>query len=203
MRILHMIEDKQISTDRGIELLEALFAGEEVAVEGAGTGPALEGETAASEFPGEAVAPSPAAADFSGFRRLWLIPLAAGVFLTAMGLGLVLLVQVASPGSFFLLCGGLPLLLGLMTGLLAFWSRTARWLHVRVRGAQRISLSFPLPLRLAGWVLHLARPYVPQLEETGLDEVILALDQSLVGEEGFYVDVQDGQDGEQVQVYIG
>ena len=92
---------------------------------------------------------------------------------------------------------------GLTVVLLAFWSRTARWLHVRIRGEQRVALSFPLPLRLAGWILRLVRPCAPQLEKTGLDEVILSLDEGLAGEGGFYVDVQDGEAGEQVQVYIG
>ena len=212
MHILRMIEEQQISSDEGIQLLEALFAGEEAAVdqidsrdegEPGPSPPAVGKLTAEGELSEETVAPRTAPPDFSGFHNLWLIPLVAGGFLSAVGLGFIVLIQTASPGSFFLLCGGIPLLLGLMTILLAFWSRTARWLHVRVRGEQRISLSFPLPLRLAGWVLRLARPYVPQLEETGLDEVILALDESLVGEEGFYVDVQDGEDGEQEQVYIG
>jgi len=201
MDILRMIEEKQISPDKGIQLLEALFAGEEATVEPIATGD--KGEPGASSSAGETAALPAATPDFSRFRHLWLIPLAMGVFLIAVALGFIVLVQKTSPGSFFLLCGGMPLLLGLMAIALALWSRTARWLHVRVRGEQRISLSFPLPLRLAGWVLRLARPYVPQLEETGLDEVILALDENLVGEEGFYVDVQDGKDGEHVQVYIG
>jgi hypothetical protein len=204
-----MIEEKQISPDKGIQLLEALSAGEKVAAEQTAAG--HKGEPASS-FPvpvaeseslGETVALPPAAPDFSGFRNLWTIPLAAGAVLSAVGLGFIVLIQMASPGSFFLLCGGIPLLLGLMTVLLALWSRTARWLHIRIRGEQRISLSFPLPLRLAGWVLRLARPYIPHLEETGLDEIILALDEGLVGGEGFYVDVQDDKDSEHVQVYVG
>jgi hypothetical protein len=212
MHILRMIEEQQISPDEGIQLLEALFTGEEAALEQIDPGdegelapspPVVETPAAESKLSGETVAAPAATPDFSGFHNLWLIPMAAGGFLSAVGLGFIVLMQMASPGSFFLLCGGIPLLLGLMTVMLAFWSRTARWLHIRVRGEQQISLSFPLPLRLTGWVLRLARPYVPQLEKTGLDEVILALDESLVGEEGFYVDVQDGEDGEHVQVYIG
>jgi len=41
------------------------------------------------------------------------------------------------------------------------------------------------------------------LEETGLDEVIMSLDENLGGEDYFYVDVQDDKDGEQIKVYIG
>lgn len=212
MQILHMIEEKQITPAEGIKLLEALSSGEKVGLEQTDAGdegesallsPVAETPPAESELPEETVAVSAVTPDFAGFHHLWLIPLGAGGLLSAVGLGFIVLIQVALPGSFFLLCGGMPLLLGLATILLAFWSRAARWLHIRIRGEQRISLSFPLPLRLTGWVLRVARPYVPQLEKTGLDEVILALDESLTGEEGFYVDVQDGEDGEHVQVYIG
>ncbi len=212
MEILRMIEQEQISPAEGVQLLEALSAGEEAAVEQADTlgegesspvSPAVETTFTQGEPPEEVVAPPTTPFEVPKFGHLWLIPLAVGSFLGAVGLGLIILIQNASPGSFFLLCGGMPLLLGMVTVLVALWSRTARWLHIRIRGEQRISLSFPLPLRLTGGVLRLVRPHVPQLKETGLDEVILALDESLVGEEGFYVDVQDEQDGEQVQVFIG
>jgi hypothetical protein len=212
MQILRMIEEKQITASEGIKLLEALSAAEEDVTEQA----TVEDEGEISELPPvtelpppesepveESVADQAAPPDFANFGHLWLIPLAAGAFLGAVGLGAILLVQAASPGSFFLVCGLMPLLLGLAVMGLAFWSRTARWLHVRIHGEQRISVSFPLPLRLTGWILRLVRPYVPQLEETGLDEVILSLDESLGGEDYFYVDVHDDEDGEQVQVFIG
>lgn len=212
MQILRMIEEKRITPNQGVELLEALSIAEEgiseqIDIADSGVSePQLSAAwmpVAEDESPEETTEPSAAPPDFSGFRHLWLIPLAAGGLLSAIGVGLFVLVQAISAGSFFLICGVLPTLLGLAIILLAFWSRTARWLHVRVRGEQRISLSFPLPLRLAGWLLHLVRPLVPQLEEMSLDEVILSLDESLATGGGFYVDVQDGQDGEQVQVYIG
>lgn len=212
MQILRMIEEKRITPQEGIELMEALSG---VAEESWEKGDAMgEGETASSPFiadtpseeselPEEATPAYTAPPDWVGFRHLWLIPLAGGGVLSAVGLGTAAIVHVISPGSFFLVCGLMPFLLGLATIVLAFWSRTARWLHVRIRGEQRISLGFPLPLRLTAWILRLVRPYVPQLEETGLDEVILSLDEGLGGEGGFYVDVQDDDDGERVQVYIG
>jgi hypothetical protein len=211
MQILRMIEEKRITPDEGVELLEALSAGKEGGLaQFAATGeevaamPLSPAETpvAESEWSEEPAAPT-VPADMPNFRHVWLIPLAAGGVVSAVGLGSILLIQWASPGSLFLLCGWTPFLAGLAIVLLAFWSRTARWLHVRIRGERRITLSFPLPLRLAGWILRLVRPYVPQLEKTGLDEVILSLDEGLASEGGFYVDVQDGEAGEQVQVYIG
>ncbi|UCC65255.1 MAG: hypothetical protein JSV36_09545 [Anaerolineae bacterium] len=212
MQILRMIEEAQITPEEGIELLEALNASgakasgqatvqEEGDVDA--SPPVAEPLPSGTELLEEGAAEHDESAEFVSFGRLWLIPLGAGVVVGAVSLGIVAFIQAISPGSFFLVCGLMPLLLGLAVILLALWSRTARWLHVRIRGEQHISLSFPLPLRLTGWILRLVRPFVPQLEETGLDEVILSLDENLGEEEYFHVDVQDDQDGERIQVYIG
>ena len=214
MQILRMIEDKEITTEEGIKLLEALSAGETGSVKEVSVGEEEEATTEAQpeeikapeseNLVPEEPEPSPVVPpDLANMRHLWLIPLVMGGMLGAIGLAIIILIQTTSQGSFFLVCGWLPVLLGLMIVFLAVWSRNARWLHIRIRGEQRITLSFPLPLRLTGWIMRLVRPYVPQLEETGLDEIILSLDEGLGNEGGFYVDVQDDEDGEQVQVYIG
>jgi hypothetical protein len=206
MQILQMIEEKQISAEEGIKLLEALSSADESATEDVLS---IEKETTSEagrvegEGPEETVAAPAPSLEPENLRQLWLIPLAAGGLSATIGLAITLLIQVASPGSFFLTCGLMPFLLGLAIIVLAFWSRTARWLYVRIRGEQRFTLGFPLPLRLTGWVLRLVRPYVPQLEETALDEVILSLNEGLTGEGGLYVDVQDDERGEHVQVFIG
>jgi hypothetical protein len=204
-----MIKEGEITADEGVKLLEALAVGEGPPAPPEGIDepaeetlePPLEAQAAQDEP--EILPPPPAPSDAPDFRHLWLVPLAAGAFVAAVGTGIVVLIQASSPGSFFLICGLLPLLLGLAVIGLAFWSRTARWLHVRIRGEQRITLSFPLPLRFGGWLLRLARPYVPQLRDTALDEVILSLDQGLADEGGVFVDVHDDETGEHVQVYIG
>ncbi len=43
--------------------------------------------------------------------------------------------------------------------------------------------SLPLPLRPAAWALRLARPWVPQLKDTAVDELILSLAEADVEEE--------------------
>jgi hypothetical protein len=102
-------------------------------------------------------------------------------------------------------CGWFPMLLGLLIMLLAWWSRSARWLHLRIseEGRRRIALSFPHPLSLAAWVLRLAQPFVPQLTETGVDDLPIALRDADIDDEALFIDVQDEEDGEHVQVYIG
>jgi hypothetical protein len=62
-----------------------------------------------------------------------------------------------------------------------------------------------LPLTLAAWIIRLARRYVPQLRDTAIDEMILALrETSDIDEDNpIYIDVQDDKDGEQVLIYFG
>ena len=89
--------------------------------------------------------------------------------------------------------------------LLVLWSRRAPWLHVRIseEGKRKLTLSFPVPLTLAAWVVRIIKPFVPQLKETGVDELILALRDSGVRGEPISIDVQDDEAGEQVEVYFG
>jgi hypothetical protein len=51
--------------------------------------------------------------------------------------------------------------------------------------------------------LRIARPFVPQLEKTAVDELLLAMQEELRKGHPFVVDVDEGEDGEQVQVYFG
>ena len=77
-------------------------------------------------------------------------------------------------------------------------------MHVRVTGKENIVISLPLPLKLTAWVFKIAKPFVPQFKDTGVDEVIMSLGDTL-GKDGqpIYVDVNDEEEGEHVQVYIG
>jgi hypothetical protein len=79
----------------------------------------------------------------------------------------------------------------------------ATWFSLRIReeGSRRISL--PLPLGPIAWIVRLARPFVPQLRDMAVDEVILALREEVRGGRPFVVDVDGGTNGERVYVYIG
>ena len=80
-------------------------------------------------------------------------------------------------------------------------------LHLRIRegggSRARMALSFPLPLTLAAWALRLAQPFVPQLRDTGVDDLIIALRHSTAEGQPLVVDVQDDETGERVEIYIG
>ena len=66
---------------------------------------------------------------------------------------------------------------------------------------RNIVISFPLPLRLAGWLLRTFRKRIPGLENTNIDEIILALEH-ISPENPFSIEVDEGN-GEHVEIYIG
>jgi hypothetical protein len=142
------------------------------------------------------------------WRRYWMIPLWIGVGITILGGLLLFLAYQAGGFSFWFGCAWLPFLLGLGVMVMAVASRSARWLHLRVQQKpgerpQTISLSFPLPLHLAAWFIRNFGHHIPQLKNTGVDEMILALGKQTSPNAPFYVEVNEGEDGEKVQVYIG
>jgi len=51
--------------------------------------------------------------------------------------------------------------------------------------------------------LRIVRPFIPQLEGTGVDEMILAMREEVRSGRPFTVEVHEGEGGEQVQVYFG
>lgn len=188
LQILRMVENGQIGTEEAATLLAALGPGGEEVVEP---------EPEATLPPAE-TAPRP-------WRRFWIyLALAGGVLLVlgALIMGLVYTIG-AAPG--WRVCGWLPMIGGLGVALLAWWSRGARWLYLRVHGDNKraLTLSFPVPLTLAAWVLRIVRPFVPQLRDTAVDELILALRDSASQGEPVMIDVDDKEDGERVQLYLG
>jgi hypothetical protein len=147
--------------------------------------------------------------DFDKWRRFWVVPLWIGVGIAVLG-GLLMNWALASTGGygFWFFCATLPMLLGVLVIVLAWLSRTARWLHLRVQQApgekpQRIVLSFPLPLRLTAWFMRTFRHRIPQMQETNFDEILQAVGESTSPETPLYIEVDEGENGEKVQIYIG
>jgi hypothetical protein len=141
-------------------------------------------------------------------RRLWQVPLWIGVGITVLSaLGMYSILR--GPGlNFWFYCLTLPLLLGILGIVAAVGSRKARWLFVNVEQKpgerpQRIFLGFPLPLKFTAWVLRTFGNKIPNLKNTSVDEVIQVVETGLTGDEPLIVNVDEGEDGERVQVYIG
>jgi len=195
MQILRMVEKRQISAAEGVKLLEVLVGAEESVEE------ATISEAAAEAAPH--VVP-----DFGAPRRFWIYPAIIGAGVALIGAAIYLAIYSQAGTTFWLTCGLVPFLAGLTVALLAWWSREARWFHLRItntRTAHReFAMSLPLPLGLAAWGVGIARRFIPRFRETGVDEMILALRDGLEeGEQPLVVDVTDDEDGERIQVYFG
>jgi hypothetical protein len=192
-RILDMVGSGQISPEQGTALLELVGSPEEEE-----TASAEERQPSSAEGAQVAVERGPG-------HVFWVYPLGAGLVLLLVGGTVVSAMhQQQRVNAWTWLCGWIPLFMGLAVVTLAAWARTAHWIHLRVRDhGQHVALSLPLPLGLAAAVLRVARPFVPQLRDTAIDEAILAVRDGLEGNENITIDVQDDDEGEHVQIDFG
>jgi hypothetical protein len=191
LKILQMIESGSISADEGERLLDALEAEPDTTT-----------IAPAEVLPAEP--PTPPAGPPRSWQFLWVYPTIGGLLLLA-GMGILTANLVQGGQALGWLACTIPLmLLGTLVAVLAWWSRTARWLHLSVRGPENnIRISLPLPLRLTAWVLRFLRPWIPPLRDTAVDEVIFALAEVDISEGPLSVEVDDEEEGEEVRVYIG
>jgi hypothetical protein len=197
MRILEQIERGEISAAEGMQKLEQLAA-ESPVVE------RVDPVMAAAD------APSPTDPDIARWKRWWTLPFAIGIGIISLS-GLLMLSAIQASGyGFWFFCLWAPFMAGVAAMALAWASRTSRWLHLRVHTGhadaewpRKISVSFPIPMRLTAWLLRTFGPSVPQLRNTALDELILALNDNTSESRPLYVDVTDGDKGERMQVFIG
>jgi len=192
-KILEMVQSGKVSPEEAARLIELVAAPDEAAAD---EPPADEAQSA------EPVISSTAPLHHA--ESAWLYPLLGGAFLLLIG-GLVVTngYQHGRVNAWTWLCGWVPLALGLLVVTLADWARTAPWIHLRVHSThERVSLHLPLPLGLTSLVLEVARPFVPKLRETAVDEAILTLRDELRDGHPITLNVQDDVDGERVDIEI-
>ncbi|MDY6876629.1 MAG: hypothetical protein SWK90_10585 [Chloroflexota bacterium] len=181
LRILELIETREISVEEGARRLKALAEG---------TDPLA---TLAASVSRPALV-----------RVVWRAVFWSGVVMMAGGGLLVAAVYAWEIAPGWQTCGWVLFTLGLLVLMIGWWLQRARWLSVRVRqSGPNVTLAFPLPLALVAWGLRIAQPFVPQLREMGMDELILALREEVRDGHPFAVEVDEGEDGEQVQIYFG
>jgi hypothetical protein len=224
MRILEMIESGSISAEQGMKLLEALNSTEDESTElesGEEAVLLLDEEVPspgeAGVTPEDSVQPEAPRVDKAEspklppgaerWRRFWMIPLWIGVAITILGGYWMYRAQLASSVGWFI-CASMPFLLGVLVLVLAAQSRTAPWLHLRVQQKegerpQRIAFSFPIPVRLTAWFLRTFGHRINALKDTAVDEIILALGTSTSPDNPLYIQVDEGDDEEKVEIYIG
>jgi hypothetical protein len=219
LQILEMIEKGIITASEGVQLLNSLPE-ESAEAEVPPIGELPEGEpksfntTPEPEVIPEAplpesktsTAPQEFESEIKKWRRWWWVPLTIGIGITTVS-GLLMSVAYQNSSLFWFGCLWVPLLFGVLVICLSAASRTTRWLHVRVHQEpgdwpRTIAISMPIPIRFTAWLIRIFRPHIDGRDMSNLDEVILALDKTSP-EQPFYVKVDDGEEGERVEVYIG
>jgi len=184
-----------MTEEERIDLLNRLEAGE-ISAEEAIRALGQEQEVAERTLAGEIPAPPPR------WRAWWLIPFSLGIAGTAAGLGLSQL------GGWWWLCAGPLLFVSVTVVTLAAATSQSPWVHVRVRtgaeeGFRRINISLPIPVRLTAWGLRVFGSKIQGLDDTAVDDSILGLEESLSRETPIHIQVQDGEAGEHVEVFMG
>jgi hypothetical protein len=217
-QVLKMIENGKISPEDGLKLMQTLDqtpVDDEVPAGPTETGARSEPEAAAKKNGAEAQAEKSSFETDpridqikSTVRRLWQIPLWIGVLITILSAWGMYTLAHAAKLNFWFFCLTALLLLGVLVIVAAIGSRKARWIFVDVHQKPgekpaRIFLGFPLPLKLAAWFLRTFGRYITDLEKTNVDEVIQVVEAGFTGKEPLVVNVDEGDDGERVQVYIG
>ena len=205
-QVLKMIEDGKITPEQGLTLMQALEV-QEPDLESVPV-PAVPVAEAA-QGPDPSAAPDPHIEHLKATaRRLWQIPLWAGIFITVVSALGMYAIMVGPGMNFWFYFMLLPLLLGVALTALAAGSRAARWIYVDVHQQpgeypKHIFLGFPLPLKLTAWFLRTFGPMIPDLQRTNVDEIIQVIESGFNGKEPLIVHVDEGEAGERVQVYIG
>jgi hypothetical protein len=146
--------------------------------------------------------------ELNKWKHWWFIPFWVGVGITIVGGLLMYWAYSASGFGFWFACAWFPFLLGVAVLALAWGSRSVPWVHVRVHQRpgetpERIAISIPIPVRLTAWGFRTFGHFIPNVDASGLDAIVLALNDIADSDTPLYVDVDDGEDGEHVQVFIG
>lgn len=139
------------------------------------------------------------------WKAWWVLPLSIGIGLTVSGVGMLTL------DGMWWLCGGPMVMAGVLLMTVSAATHRSPWIHVRIfnkrgSGPRKIAVSLPIPVRFTAWLVRRFGQYVKPLQKTGVDELVLALDmlhEGISPEGPLFVEVEDDEDGERIEVYLG
>ncbi len=211
-KILQLVEEGKISAEDAASLMRALDADAEDAeaeIE------VIQPESSSGwESDASSRSKRTAAPEFdrikSRARRFALIPLWVGVIVTVFSAWAIYAIQQNVGTNFWFYCMILPMMLGVLLIALGSGGRSSRWIYINVDrsrakshdGPRHITLGFPLPLGLLGWVFSSFGQNIEGMSE-GKGKVIAELIEATKNSnEPFMVNIEDDDD-EHVQVYIG
>ncbi len=132
----------------------------------------------------------------------WFVPFSLGMAGAAAGYGLSQL------GGAWWICAGPLLVVGALVMMLAVVTSQSPWVHIRVHAGEqswprRIAISLPLPLRLTARMMRWFSPRIEGLDRTMVDELIIALEGNVSSEVPIIIEVDEGDSGERVEVFLG
>jgi hypothetical protein len=149
--------------------------------------------------------PPPIDTPLPNTQHWWQVPFWIG--LTVLIAGAFIVAGAISGGAWCLvMVCGLPLLfLGVIGIIVAWFAHNGPWVHIRVKkdrpGEHNVNISVPLDLGVVA--VRVAEPFVPQMRNTGVDDVIVSLKNNVQRDRPVIIDVNDDEDGEHVQVIVG
>ncbi len=209
LELLRKIEAGEVSPEEGLRLINALE-------EGTADQPQVFIERAVkTEEPTERVkevdvietaSEKSAPPDYRRWRRFSWVIFGVMVLLTGLSAVWMILGWMSRPWGWGFWLAWLPFLIGVV-GMWLFYNTP--WLHVRIRqrkGAkpERISFSFPLPVRAIIWFLRTFERWMPpRVKEQNLIEMLNDTMKNISGDEPIHIQVNDEEDGEEVEVFIG
>lgn len=212
-KILQMVEEGKITAEEAASLMRALDAdspGEpEAGMQIIEPEPAPGFTGSDDSFTGSTASASEFEEVKARARRFMMIPLWTGVFVTILSAWGIYEILNDFGTNYWWICLLFPLFIGILLIAVGAGSQSSRWLYVNVdrRYAQEwprnITLGFPLPLGLTSWFLRNFGQHIHGLGNTNVDDIIQILDATRKSSEPLIVNVNDDDEGEHVQVYIG
>ena len=199
-KILQMVADGKITAEEAANLMRTLDESAEEDIQ------------VIEAVPGSGEAGS-AAAEFEEVRRRAMrfaaIPLWIGIIFTVLSAWGMFSVQQNAGLNFWFFCLTMPFLFGILLIALSAGSSSSRWIYVNVDRSyqnewpRNITIALPLPLGLVSWFLKTFGSYIDGLKRTTVDEVLMAISMAKSMTEPLIINVDDTDDGERVQVFIG
>ncbi len=207
-RVLKMVEDGKISAEEAMQLMKALEqAAAEDRIE------IIEAESGSSsdqsrEFFNEKVHAPEFEKVRNSARRFAAIPLWIGVFtavLTAWGMYAI---EQSAGMNFWFFCLIFPFLFGVLLISLGSITKGSRWLYINVErpegeSPKHIRFGFPLPIVKLAWLLRNIRYDIPGMEKEKMAEILNVVENAAGSSELLIVNVDEGKNGERVQIFIG
>ena len=206
-KILEMVEQGIISAEDGLRLIDAMGAGKNA--QGNVNNVLSEGVNVSIE---DVLEPAPRISDeelnrMKRLKRWWILTFGIGLLITTIGAVWMYSGYINRGFGWGFWLAWIPFILGIFVVAVSFQTSRSVWLHVRIKqkpgeSPSRISISLPLPISLAKWFMSVFGHKIPGLKDQPLGDLSQLLD-NISPEEPFYIHVNDEDDGEEVEVFIG